>query len=131
MLSGAPPRDAAKEDGDQKCPSLVCRFTGRWPPIASGAALRLFRQGRDSDLGRVPGQQVHVIVLVVELPRLRAEVAAYLPHRVLARPGHARIEGTGPVTKTRWAWSAGTRCRPGRSSPVIVVGRWHAVVLCE
>ena len=27
MLSGAPPQDAAKEDGDQKCPCMMCRFT--------------------------------------------------------------------------------------------------------
>ena len=27
MLSGAPPQDAAKYDGDQKCPCMMCRFT--------------------------------------------------------------------------------------------------------
>jgi hypothetical protein len=32
MLSGAPRRDAAKEDGDQKCPCLMRRFTR---PVAS------------------------------------------------------------------------------------------------
>jgi len=44
----------------------------------------------DGYLGRVIGEQVHVIVLVVELQRLRAEVRADLPHRVLAAREHAR-----------------------------------------
>jgi len=42
---------------------------------------------------------VQVIVLVVELPQLRAEVAAHLPHRVLTAPGHVRIEDTAPVRR--------------------------------
>jgi len=40
-----------------------------------------------------------VIVLAVELPQLRADAAAHLPHRVLARPEHARIEDTAPVRR--------------------------------
>jgi transposase len=42
---------------------------------------------------------VQVIVLVVELPQLRADGAAHLPHRVQARPEHARIEDTTPVRR--------------------------------
>ena len=41
----------------------------------AGTGLRVFSQGRDGDLGRVPGQQVHVVVLVVEVPQLRAEAS--------------------------------------------------------
>ena len=37
MLSGAPPRDAAKEDGDQECPCLMCRCIR---PVASGRSSR-------------------------------------------------------------------------------------------
>jgi hypothetical protein len=61
--------------------------------------LEAVHRGRDGDVGRVPGQQVHVIVCVVELPQLRAEAAAHLPNRVLARPEHVRIEDTAPVRR--------------------------------
>jgi hypothetical protein len=37
MLSGAPPQDAAKWDGDQKCPCMMCRFTR---PVDSGRIRR-------------------------------------------------------------------------------------------
>ncbi len=95
MLSGASPREAAKEDGDRKCPCVICEFT--WPVNcdrirSAGPLFEVVRQGRDGDLGRVSGQRAHVMVLVVELPQLRAEVDAHLPHRVRARPEHVRIE---------------------------------------
>ncbi len=50
-------------------------------------------------LGRVIGKQVHVIALVIEIPRLRAEVRAGLPHRVLAALEHARAGHAGPVVR--------------------------------
>jgi hypothetical protein len=87
ILSGAPPRDAAKEDGDQKCPCVICRIHpvgGLRSQLAGRHPLEDVHQGRDGGLGRVPGQQVQVIVFAVELPQLRAEAAAHLPHRVLA-----------------------------------------------
>jgi hypothetical protein len=37
MLSGAPPQDAAKQDGDQKCPRMLARFTR---PVNSARSLR-------------------------------------------------------------------------------------------
>ena len=70
MLSGEPPRDAAKEDGDRKWLCVICRFTR---PVNSdrigpaGTSWRLFTRAGKSGLGRVSGQQVRVIVLVVEL----------------------------------------------------------------
>jgi hypothetical protein len=45
---------------------------------------------------------VQVIVVAGEGPQLRAEVAADLPHGVLAAAEHARIEDTARVTKTKW-----------------------------
>jgi hypothetical protein len=53
VLGGAPPRDAAKEDGDQKCPCLMCRFTRA---VASdrirraGTPLRLFTRAGTATL---------------------------------------------------------------------------------
>ncbi len=102
MLSGAPPQGVAKEGGDQKCPRMRCRFTR---PVASdrssraGTPLRLFTGAGTATLGGYLHQQVQVIVVAVELPRLRAEVAAHFPERVLARPEPVRIEDTAPVCR--------------------------------
>ena len=79
---------------------MMCRFTR---PVNSDRSrradtpLRLFTRAEHGDLWRVPDEQVHVVVFAVELPQLRAEVAADLPHRVLAGPEHVRIEDTAPV----------------------------------
>ena len=56
-------------------------------------------QGRDGDLGRVIDQRVDMIVFAVELPQLRADVTADLPHRVLAAAEHARVEHAAPVLR--------------------------------
>jgi hypothetical protein len=57
MPGGAPPQDAANEDGDQKCPGLICRFTR---PVASDrirradTSLRLFTRAETAALGGYP-----------------------------------------------------------------------------
>ena len=54
MVGGAPPRDAARQDGDRNCPCLGCRFTR---PVHSGRVrrtetlLRLFTGAGTATLG--------------------------------------------------------------------------------
>ena len=49
VVGGAPPREASRQDSDQKCPRMVCRFTR---PVHSGRVrradtpLRLFTRAR-------------------------------------------------------------------------------------
>jgi len=60
MPGGAPPKDAAKEDGDQKCPCMMCRFT--WPVNSdrirrAGTRLRLFTRAGTATLGGYPASR--------------------------------------------------------------------------
>jgi len=60
MLSGAPPRDAAKEDGDQKCPCVMCRFTGPVNcdrSLRAGIPLGLFTRAGAATLGGYPASR--------------------------------------------------------------------------
>jgi hypothetical protein len=94
-------------------------------------ALEAVHRCGDGHFGRVIRKQVHVIVLVVELPQLRA------PRTVRIASSHDRSMSASRtprryvVTKTTCAWSAETTCLPPRYSSAIVVGRWHAVVSCR
>ena len=81
---------------------MMCRFTRPVNSDRSRArrhALEAVHQRGDGHLRRVLDQQVHVIVFPVELAQLRAEVAADLPHRVLAAPEHVRVEDAAPVLR--------------------------------
>ena len=57
VLSGALAQDAARQDGEQKCPCLVCWFTR---PVScgrncwAGTPLRLFTRAGTAALGGYP-----------------------------------------------------------------------------
>jgi len=64
-------------------------------------ALEAVHQCGDGHFGPVIGKQVHVIVLAVEVPQLRAEARAGLPRRVLAALEHARAGHAAPVRRRK------------------------------
>jgi hypothetical protein len=70
IASGAPPQEAAKYDGDLKCPCIEYLFTR---PVnfarrrRADTPLSEFTRAEIAILGRVGHQQVHVVVLTVEL----------------------------------------------------------------
>lgn len=71
---------------------------GEFRPQPPGRhALEAFHQRGDGYLGRVFDEQVHVVVFPVELAHLGAEIAADLPHGILAAPQHVRVERAAPV----------------------------------
>src|SRR5664279_5020803 len=91
MLNGAPPTDPAKSDPDQSFDRRQYRAPNSGTPAASGGTTPLSGSspgGRSRPSGEVH-QQVHVVVLAVELDQFNLEVAAHVPHHLLqALAGH-------------------------------------------
>jgi hypothetical protein len=62
-------------------------------------AVEAVHERRHSRLRRILSEQVHMVVLAVEFAQLRAEVTAHLPHRILARSEHVRVQHAAPVLR--------------------------------
>jgi hypothetical protein len=88
IASGAPPQDAAKYDGDQKCSPR--RYLRMWPGNSwrSLRAETLLREPTRRGQGnprRVADEQVDVAGFAVELAEFGTEVGADVPDRDLRR----------------------------------------------
>lgn len=58
------------------------------PQPGRGYSLEAVHERGDSNFRRVEDEQVHVVVVAVELPQLGAEVGADLVHHLIAGPEH-------------------------------------------
>ena len=101
-------------DDAEGCPAAGRSEIGRRPevpvhdvPVHAAGELRSQAAGRHafeavhqrghSHLRRVGDQQAHMVVLAVELAKLRAEVAADLPHGLFAAAEHLPVQHSAPV----------------------------------
>jgi hypothetical protein len=101
MGSGAPPQDAAKYDGDQKCSPR--RYLRMWPGN-SWRGLRAETPLREpageagqGGLGRVADEEGHVAGFAVELAELGGEVCADVTRDPLAAGQDLPGERAAPV----------------------------------
>lgn len=84
---GAPPHDLTKYEGDQKCcpRRYSADVRGEFLPQATGGdAFETVDQCGPGQAGRVVHEQVHVVVLAIELAQLRAQAGAHVPQDLLA-----------------------------------------------
>lgn len=99
--SGEPPQDAARRDGDQKCPFFVAWFTFALyceRIFRADTSLRLFTSAVAGTSAGVH-ERVHVVYFPVELPQVGLEVAAGRPRHRLAVPQRVAVGHAAPVPR--------------------------------
>jgi hypothetical protein len=68
------------------------------PQVVGGYALEATDEHGDGQLRRVADEQVHVVVLTIELNQFRAHDGAHVPHDLLAPGEHGAGEYAAPVS---------------------------------
>ena len=86
------------------------------PQPPRGHALEAVHQPRHRDLRRVGDEQVHMIIVTIELHQTRAEVGADIVEDLTEQAEMAPVSTPRRylVTKTKCRFSAETTCRPRR-----------------
>ncbi len=100
MFRGASPQDAAKQDGDQKCPRMWVRLVR---PVNScrrylaETPLSELTSFGERDFRWVVHQQVHMVFFAIKLSQFSFEVFADVIHDFFAPGEHVVVEDSATV----------------------------------